>query len=242
MKKLGMLLATSALVAFAAPAHASLMISISDGVHTFHCVDGAACDLDGGQVSNLLTLNNNVGAFHISGTLSASQKNGVDDLNTSSFSIKNNGTANATITIVVSDTGFSSPVHEIVMSGSGTFNRDFPDVHQTTEKFWADPNNVQGANPLNTPGSLLDTIFTTPASNPDSFSGTVFKPFDASNPFSMTEAAAINLNAGGSLTGFNLDMQASPVPLPGALMLFGTGLAGLCVLAKKKRHAPMAMD
>ena len=62
-----------------------------------------------------------------------------------------------TVTLLASDTGFDSPVRFINNSGSLTFNSNIgaPD---STLKFWADVTDTQGANPTNTPGSLLETV------------------------------------------------------------------------------------
>ena len=94
-------------------------------------------------------------------------------------------------------------------------------------RFWADPLNTQGANPNNTPGTLLESVSGTPATDPDSFSGSNSAAFFASNPFSMTEGAALNLIGGGSITGFNQSMT-SGVPEPST---WAMGMAGFAFLA-----------
>src|SRR4029077_17213499 len=106
-------------------------------------------------------------------------------------------------------------------------------------QFWADPANVQGANPNNTPGALLETVSGTPTTNPDSFSGSNTAPFNALGPFSMTEGASLNLITGASITGFNESMQsetAIPEPRTWAMMLVGFGLMGAFGLRRRVRN------
>ena len=75
-------------------------------------------------------------------------------------------------------------------------------------QFWADSANTQGANLTSTPhGSLLETVTGTPATNPDSFSGSNLAGFINGSPFSMTEGASLALIGGGSITGFNQSME-----------------------------------
>ena len=124
--------------------------------------------------------------------------------------------------ILVSDTNFVAPVSNITSSASLTFNNDVG-AGPSSLAFWADPLNVQGANPNNTPGTLLFDQSGTPTSTPNSFSGTVDTAFSAIAPFSMTEGSSIDLLAGASLTGYNQDMVSSfnAVPEPSAWGLLG---------------------
>jgi hypothetical protein len=95
--------------------------------------------------------------------------------------------------------------------------------------------NGQGANPLNTPGVLLDTVFGTPVTNPDSFSGSKLSAFASNSPFSMTESASLNLIAGGSITGFNQSEQSAiPEPRTWALLLLGFGLMAFMGVRKRR--------
>jgi hypothetical protein len=125
-------------------------------------------------------------------------------------------------------------------SGSLTFNQNVG-AGLSALRFWADPANAQGANPLNTPGVLLDTVTGTAATDPDSFSGSLTSPFLALSPFSMTEGAALDLLAGGSITGFNQSMTSSAVvPEPSTWAMIGIGAAFLTFISRRKNATTLA--
>jgi hypothetical protein len=224
MRKL--LLTTALLGALATPAAARLQLSISDGATTFSCFDGQlSCDQSGGA-NNLLTIDTTVGGAFVEITLAQSAFGAVNSLQLSSSNIINETGAPLTITLLAGDTGFLSPVSFINNSASLTFNNAVGSS-QSSLQFWADPANGQGANPNTTPGSLLETVFGTPLTNPDSFSGSHLAAFVAGAPFSMTEGARLNLIGGGSITGFNQSMT-SGVPEASTWVMM---LAGFLALA-----------
>jgi hypothetical protein len=230
------LLAATILAAASFPAHARLQLSITDGTSTFSCFDGQlGCDLSGGA-NNLLLINTHVDNFFVQIALAQSTFGTHDVLQLSSSNIENNGLTSGTLTFVASDTNFVPPVTSILESGSLTFNRNVG-AGLSALRFWADPSNVQGANPLNTPGTLLDTVTGTAVTDPDSFSGSLTSPFAAGSPFSMTEGAALNLLAGGSITGFNQSMttSAGAVPEPSTWGLFGLGFGAMLLFGWKRR-------
>ena len=183
-----------------------------------------SCDQSGGA-KNLLTVDTSIGGAFVQLTLTQSTFGKVNELQLSSSNIENLTGAPLVVTLLASDTGFDSPVRFIENSGSLTFNSNVgaPD---STLQFFADTLNRQGANPTNTPGSLLESVSGAAATDPDSFSGSLISPFDANAPFSMTEGAALALRADGSVTGFNQAMQ-SGVPEPSTWAMLIIGFAGL---------------
>jgi hypothetical protein len=224
-----------AALACAGPANATLQLSITDGTSTFSCKDGQlGCDQSGGA-NNLLTINTTLGAFFVEITLTQSSFGAHNVLQLSSSSILNNGATPGTISFVASDTNFVFPVSSIEESASLTFNQNIG-ASDSTLKFWADPLNTQGANPLNTPGALLDTVSCHALTDPDSFSGSLNSPFFAGGPFSMTEGASLALISGGSITGFDQSMTSSAVPEPRtwAMLIVGFGLMAAMGLKKRK--------
>jgi hypothetical protein len=233
-----LLLATVALAALASPAQATLQLSITNGAQTFSCADGQlGCDLSGGA-NNLLTVDTTLGGFFVQLTLAQSTFGVHNVLQLSSANIENNGGIPGTLTFVASDTNFVPPVGDILESASLTFNNNVG-AGSSSVSFFADPLNRQGANPLNTPGTLLDSFSGTPTSNPDSFSGTHLSAFASNTPFGMTESADLTLRAGGSITGFDQSMTSSAVPEPStwALLALGFGVLGLFGIRRRRTNA-----
>jgi hypothetical protein len=236
MKKfVSLLLGATAFVAFAAPASATLQIAFTDGVNVVTCADGQACDL-AGPANNIIILNTTVGAFHIIGTVAASNSALNDDnLQFSTSLIQNTGSALGHLTAIVGDTNFVGPVNDIRESASLTFN-EAAGSGVSTLRFFADPANGQPAGiGLNIPGSLLFTTSGAPTTNPDSFAGTNNSPFFAGGLFSMTQTANLALAGGASITGFNESMAATTaVPEPSTWAMLGFGFIGLALAGWKR--------
>jgi hypothetical protein len=230
-----LLLTTALLAAIGAnPANARLQLSINANGSTFTCFDGQlSCDVSGGA-NNLLTVDQTVGGAFVQITLATSTFGKPDELTLSSSNIVNQSGAPIDIKLLASDTGFTTPVSAIKSSASLTFN-DAVGSPASTLQFWADHADVQGANPNNTPGTLLETVTGTPLANPDSFSGSRTTPFSASSPFSMTEGASLNLIAGGSVTGFNQNEQSSAIPEPRTWAMLVAGFVAMAMVGYKRR-------
>jgi hypothetical protein len=221
------LFGVAALALTLTPAYARLQLSISANGSTFSCFDGQlSCDVSGGA-NNLLTIDQTIGGAFVQLTLAQSAFGKPNELQLSSSNIENLSGAPITISLVAGDTNFAAPVSFIRDSGSLTFNNAVGSGPSSLS-FFADPLNAQGANPLNTPGSLLETVTGTPATDPDSFSGSNIAAFSALGPFSMTESASLALTTGGSITGFNQAMETGvPEPRTWGLMALGFACMGL---------------
>ena len=227
------------MAAWAVPAQARLQLSIGVGASTFTCFDGElSCDVSGGA-NNLLTIDQTVGGAFVQITLAQSTFGAANSLQLSSSSIVNEGLAPITVKLLASDTSFDPPVSFIRDSGSLTFN-DAVGSGVSSLQFWADGANTQGANPNNTPGSLLETVTGTPLTDPDSFSGSNLAAFHSSDPFSMTEGASLALRGGASITGFNQSMT-SGVPEPSTWAMLGLGFGLMALLGYRKRTARFAI-
>jgi hypothetical protein len=211
-----------------APANASLQVFFTDGTNTFACADGGGCDF-AGPANRVLTINNTVGNFDVSGTLSVSNTNA---LTMSNFGVINNG-ATGTLQMFVSNTGFAGPVTSINEAASLNF-LDNVGAGPSTLSFFADAANGQGA-----PGALGTALFSvngTPTNVTSSFAGQNTDAFSAAGPFSMTSEIDLNLINGGSVTGFNIGMQAvNGVPEPATWGMMLLGFAAISVVAMRKR-------
>jgi len=230
------LVSAAAIALMAGAAEARLQLSIGVGASTFTCFDGQlSCDVSGGA-SNLLTIDQTVGGAFVQLTLTQSTFGAHNSLQLSSSSIENNLGVPIKVTLLASDTGFTAPVSFVNNSGSLTFNANVgaPD---STLSFWADVLDAQGANPNNTPGSLLETVSGHALTDPDSFSGSKLAAFDATAPFSMTEGAALALRADGSVTGFNQSMT-SGVPEPSTWAMLALGFGFLSFVGMRKTRLP----
>lgn len=224
-----------ALVA-ATPADARLQLSIGVGASTFTCFDGElSCDVSGGA-NNLLTIDQTIGNAFVQITLAQSTFGAHNTLQLSSSSITNEGLTPITVKLLASDTNFLAPVSFIRDSGSLTFN-DAVGSGQSSLSFFADAANGQGANPNNTPGTLLETVFGTPLTDPDSFSGSNLASFVSGSPFSMTEGASLALRGSASITGFNQSMT-SGVPEPSTWAMLGLGFGLMAFMGFKRKGSP----
>lgn len=232
MLKVSMLALAAALLS-AAPADARLQLSIGVGAATFTCFDGQlSCDVSGGA-NNLLTIDQTVGGAFVQLTLTQSTFGAHNSLQLSSSNIEDTLGVPLTVTLLASDTGFTAPVSFVNNSGSLTFNANVGGADSALS-FFADTADGQGANPNNTPGSLLESVSGHALTDPDSFSGSRLAAFDALAPFSMTEGASLVLRSGGSVTGFNQAMETGvPEPATWAMLVLGFGLMWLGAVRKR---------
>ena len=227
-----LLLTTAMLAALATPAAARLQITLNNGGSTFTCFDGQlSCDQSGGA-NNLLIVDQTVGGVLVQIALTQSISGATNELQLSSSSIVNENGVPTTIKLFASDTDFMGPVHAINNSGSLTFNSNVgaPD---STLSFFADPLNAQGANPLNTPGTLLESVSGHAVTDPDFFAGSRITAFDAAGLYSMTEEASLTLRGSGSITGFNQSMESTTVPEASTWVMMVLGFIGLGYAGRK---------
>jgi hypothetical protein len=238
-----LLLAGTLLAALgASPAHARLQIALGVGASTFTCFDGQlSCDQSGGA-NNLLIVDQSIGGLLVQIALTQSTFGKPDSLQLSASNIINESGVPVTIKLLASDTDYTGPVKAINNSGSLTFNQNVG-AGDSTLSFWADKTNTQGANPTNTPGTLLESVAGHAVTDPDSFSGSLITPFASLGLFSMTEGASLTLRPLGSITGFNQSMETVPVPEPAtwAMLAVGFGLLGFYGMKRKvDSFAPLA--
>ena len=203
-----------------------LQLCIGSGASIFTCFDGElSCDQSGGA-NNLLTVDTTVGGAFVQLTLTQSTFGKVNELQLSSVQHREHDRR--------ADHGHPARQrHRLRRPGdaSSTTRARSPSISNvgapdSTLKFWADAPNTQGANPTNTPGTLLESVSGHALTDPDSFSGSKVAAFAAGAPFSMTEGAALALRSDGSVTGFNQAMETG-VPEPSTWAMLILGFAGL---------------
>ena len=235
MKNLLMTAAVLAAVG-ASPAHATLQITVSANGASFTCSDGqVGCDFSP-SANNLLVINTSVGGSFVELILAQSTFDpGRDELQLSSSAISNTTGAPITINIAASDSGFLPPVNTINESASLTFNNAVGSGPSSLA-FLASQSNVKFV------GQSLFTTSGTPTTDPDSFAGTHSSPFDSLTPFSMTEAASLNLAAGADITGLNMAMETGAIPEPSTWVMAGLGFAVMAGFAWRRRaHETLAV-
>ncbi|MBI3805613.1 MAG: PEP-CTERM sorting domain-containing protein [Nitrospirae bacterium] len=213
MKKLLGILGMFMLVSVVAtPAHA-ISLTLSDGVNTVTCTDGAACDINGsggavtfvGSVGNFTFNITTAITYPILGTQDAAE------LDISSLNVSSSGAG--TLTIKAVQGGFTGPVDggftsiKTAVGGTTTGSVSFESYLNSTL--------------LASTGDLTGPAFSTTSSATVPFPG----------PFSITAQADItHLTAGAT----SFDLHVSPVPEPSVLLLMGSGFIGLSFWGRKR--------
>lgn len=197
------------------------------GVFTLTLTQGASTvtvtdtDLDG-----VITFSGVVGVFAVNVTTGLSKPFepsgpgfGYMDLNS-----VNASTASGTLVIKLSDTDFPGG------GPGGTLLGEVGGTTQGSAEFWGykDPSNTL----FGTSGAL--SVHMGPFTG-GAFSGTdTFAHAPLAEPYSMTLVAEITHGTGTKNTSFDFSLQNNVIPEPSSLLLIGTGLLGLGIVARRK--------
>ena len=227
--------AVIALLAFSAPAWATLQIAWDFGGTTGACVDNAACDLN--LAAGTLQLGDQtIGGIAVNGSIQTSTKGTTNILNTSSLSVVNTTGASIDYALAVGDTDFVGPVTSFSASGSGTWQTAAGST--ITMNWYNDANNAQGAdNTTDTPGALLHTFTDVAGPLTDAFATSLVGPTNDPDLFSMTETASGTLVAGGQLVSrgqTEVKELVTVIPEPSSLALLGASLLGMAAFLRRR--------
>jgi len=225
-----------ALLAFSAPAWATLQISWNFGGTTGLCIDNTACDQNL-AVGTLQLADQTINGVTVNGSIQTSTKSAASDiLNTSSLSVINTTAASIPVTVTVGDNNFIGPVTQFATAGSGTWQNAIDST--LTMNWYNDPANAQGADiATDTPGTLIDTFTSTALLAADSFSHNGSGAVSDGALFSMTEQAIGTLTAGATLLnrGQTEIKSATPIQEPGSLALLGASLLGMAAFLRRRQ-------
>ena len=225
--KLGVLsvIVLGLVVGFQTTCHASLALSLSDGLNTVIIVDGSLGDAN--PLAGVVTFVGAVGTNWIANVTTAlsypvmgTQAFPEIDLN----SVNVTGTGGGTLVIRASEVDYTG----IINNGLAGFNLDVGGTTSGTVSyglFLDDSNQLFGGIGGNPVASLG------PFSGP-SFSGNTSGYAAATDPFSLILEASITHGAAGGDTSF--DLKTTAVPVPSTVILLGSGLAGIGIVARKR--------
>ncbi len=225
------------------PAHAVATVGAFDGSVSDSCADGAACDLSatGGKIIWDFNLGNFAGSVQI-GTSNSPGGNNISLLD---LTYQANAAAPGTLTLIFSDTDFTSPGSpppvDFVSGVNGNVSSGASNIEFRT--FLSNSNTLFGMPAGDNPASPVPCSFCVAndasavkladsglGANPINFQ-TSFQQ-TATTPYALTIRLDIQATSAGLSTGDSF--LRGQVPEPGSLLLLGSGLAGLGLWGRKR--------
>ncbi len=210
-----MLVGMVALFGFSATSYATLAIQASSGASSVTIQDNGAGDnlnTVAGAISVNLTNLNGWTTPQLVGLLSGSASSPEFDLNFGSFT----STGANPLTIKLSETGFTSGPAGFDMTAGGIITNG----NLTIQAFWdsgnglfATTNSILTLGPLSTAGAYNSDI--------SGFGGNT-------GPYSLTLVATLT-----GKSSADADLSGSPVPIPPAIWLLGSGLFGMIGIRRR---------
>lgn len=143
------------------------------------------------------------------------------------------------VDIVISDTGFSVPPTPLTLAQTVNLLSSVGGIRAdaTAVGFYGDSNtNFDVDGPAT--GTATSTLIAGVATNVPGLSGPIFGP----TPYSMTTYIHVDILARGpnpiQNLQLNANLSATLIPEPGTVLLMGTGILGLTLLARKRFGRP----
>jgi hypothetical protein len=210
-----------------APAvHAGMVLTLNDGVNPMTIIpDNSAGDSDGTvHTTGLIVFNGAIGNWIVnveigeSKPLIGSITSPEMDLTSNNIRILTGGT----LTIKLTDTGFSRPLGGVLVSGlGGTLNAPAGSSVKLTQIWDPDNSEFAATNPGNDVSLVLGPFGST------TYSGTTSGATPGATLFSLTEVAVITIAPNGGNVSFDASSTVVPVPAAVLLGLLGLSAAGL---------------
>lgn len=219
-----------ALTGLAVPRQADAVptLWLSDGVNSVMVSDGGAGDLN--SVAGAVTLATNLGRWAINVTTGLTYPAlGTADspqLELSSLNVSSSRGGSSTLTIMFSQTGFTSL--------GGDWNASWGGISTGTVQYQT---YMDGTNTIFGTGTALTNTGLLTAGP---FSGTNTSDAIVGAPYSLTQLVTINHGRGVNLSSFNAELSGGVsrgVPEPSTLLLLGVGFLGLALWRRKEASA-----
>jgi hypothetical protein len=234
IRSIGKTAALAALAAFAitgpSPSKAAFQLMLSDSIGTtpVTITDNVSPDLS--PILGVILYSASFGAYAITVTTGQSKpvlgSSSSPHMDLNVVATKLAGSVADTLTIQLTDTGFTSSPVDLLNSIGGTLSGSISKV--TAQSFVAASNTE--FDKTGTAGPIL-TFTSSP------FSGTGTTHYAGANPYSITMQTVITGGEGAGTTTFDFELNTAPEPMTVATALAGLPIAGLMLYRTRRRQA-----